>query len=910
MADRIIYDYKKENTKKVLKRIGFVLALLILIAIAFSIAFDLFLELIQIREIGKNFVSVFWKNFYVKLSVQIISFVILFFVFFINNAIVKKNVERIVGKIGFLKKNILNIILSLFLALVTSKYLENNLYIKFLTLTHSKPFNIKDPIFKKDIGYYVFERPFFLTVVNFLFFFMIFVCIYTLTLYIILYTASFVSRTSSWNILSDKKVKFHIFFNLILIFVVKIFTLKYEMEGLLYSFFGEVVGVGYTDYYVRMNYFKLSYIVLIVIIALSIYFFIRGKYSTVGKVMLSYIAWGILGTLVAAGFQYFVVSPNEQVYERPFLEKNIKFTRIAYNLENIEEKYFPVDTSNNITAKDLQQNKATVENIRITDFPTTLDIQNQIQRFKQYYIFNDADIAKYTINGRIKSVFISAREINYDGIPTKTYINQKFQYTHGYGVVMSLMTEVTPEGQPKFIIKDIPIKSLDGAPKVTQPRIYYGEKTDPYVIVNTKVDEIDYPEGDSNKLYRYNGQGGIKLTPLNRLIFSYVYKDFRLLVSSAINSNSKLLINRNIVQRAKKVAPFLEFDPDPYILIDGKGRLVWVLDAYTKTSYFPYSEPTEEGFNYIRNSVKVLIDAYNGTLKFYIVDKSDPIVNVYKSIYPQLFEKGDIPEDIAEHIRYPEYIFTVQANILKRYHMTNPNVFYNKEDLWDFGKHKTPDGSIDYIPPYYSVMKLPDSQQEEMILMVPFTPLKYNTMIAWLAAKSNQENYGKLVLYKFPKGSTVYGPLQVENMIDQDPQISKDLSLWNQGGSKVIRGNLLALPINQKILYIEPIYIASDNASALPEVKRVIAACNGKVVMGMSLSDALSQLIGQQLAQTTQELQTPQQQQGTQELQNFSQQLSKLKGIFEDAKKALQEGNWEEFGRKFKELDEMMKNIK
>ncbi|BCS81799.1 UPF0182 family membrane protein [Anaerocellum diazotrophicum] len=910
MADRIIYDYKREKTKRILKRAGFVLALLILAAIVFSIAFDLFLELIQIREIGKNFISVFWKNFYVKLSVQIVSFVILFFVFFTNNAIVKKNVERIVGKIGFLKKNILNIILSIFLALVTSKYLENNLYIKFLTLTHSKPFNIKDPIFKKDIGYFVFERPFFLTVVNFLFFLMIFVCIYTVVLYLLLYTASFVSRASSWDILSDKKVRSHIFFNLILIFAVKIFTLKYEMEGLLYSFFGEVVGVGYTDYYIRMNYFKLSYIVLAAVIVLSISFFAKGKYTNIGKVMLSYVGWAVLGTIISAGFQYFVVSPNEQVYERPFLEKNIKFTRLAYNLENIEEKYFPVDTSNNITAKDLQQNKATVENIRITDFPTTLDIQNQIQRFKQYYIFNDADIAKYTINGRVKSVFISAREINYEGIPTKTYINQKFQYTHGYGVVMSLMTEVTPEGQPKFIIKDIPVKSLDGAPKVTQPRIYYGEKTDPYVIVNTKVDEIDYPEGDSNKLYRYTGQGGIKLSLINRLIFSYVYKDFRLLVSSAINSNSKILINRNIVQRAKKVAPFLEFDPDPYILIDGKGRLVWVLDAYTKTGYFPYSEPTEEGFNYIRNSVKVLIDAYNGTLKFYIIDKSDPIVNVYRSIYPQLFEKEDIPKDIAEHIRYPEYIFKVQASVLKRYHMTNPNVFYNKEDLWDFGKHKTPDGAIDYIPPYYSVMKLPDSQKEELILMVPFTPLKYNTMIAWLAAGSSQESYGKLVLYKFPKGSTVYGPLQVENMIDQDPQISKDLSLWNQGGSKVIRGNLLALPINQKILYIEPIYIASDNASALPEVKRVIAACNGKVVMGSSLSDALTQLIGQQLTQTNQDLQTTQQQQGIQEIQNFSDQILRLKDIFEDAKKALKEGNWEEFGRKFKELDEMMKNIK
>ncbi|WAM34360.1 UPF0182 family membrane protein [Caldicellulosiruptor morganii] len=908
MTDRI-YDYKKEKTRRLFKKIGFIVSILVILAIAFSIAFDLFLELIQIREIGKNFVSVFWKNLYVKLSVQIISFVFLFVVFFINNAVIKKNIERIVGKISFLKNNILNLIVSAFLALLTSKYLENNLYIKFLTLTHSKPFNIKDPIFNRDIAYYVFERPFFLSIVNFLFFLMIFVCIYTAAIYIVLYSFTFVSRVNSWGVLSDRRVKSHIFFSLILIFTVKIFTLKYEMEGLLYSFFGEVVGVGYTDYYIRMNYFRLSYIVLAAVIILSIFFFLKKRYSDIGRVMLSYVAFAVLGTVVSAAFQYFVVSPNEQVYERPFLERNIKFTRLAYNLENIDEKYFQVDTSNNITSDDLKQNVSTVENIRITDYPTTLDIQNQIQRFKQYYIFNDADIAKYTINGRIKSVFISAREINYDGIPTKTYINQRFQYTHGYGVVMSLMTEVTPEGQPKFIIKDIPIKSLDGAPEVTQPRIYYGEKTDPYVIVNTKVDEIDYPEGDSNRLFRYDGKGGIRLTPLNRLIFSYVYKDFRLLVSTAINSNSKILINRNIIQRAKKVAPFFDYDTDPYILIDGRGHLVWVLDAYTKTGYYPYSEPAGDGFNYIRNSVKVLIDAYNGTLKFYIVDKTDPIVKVYRSIYPDLFEKGDIPEDIADHIRYPEYIFKVQASILKRYHMTNPNVFYNKEDLWDFGKHKTPDGSIDYIPPYYSVMKLPDSQKEEMILMVPFTPLKYNTMIAWLAAKSDRENYGKLVLYKFPKGLTVYGPLQIENMIDQDPQISKDLSLWNQGGSRVIRGNLLALPINQKILYIEPIYIASDNTSALPEVKRVIAACNGRVVMGSSLNDALSQLVGQQVEVENQSNQPSQQQENTPQT-STSAELSKIKSLFEDVKKALQQGNWEEFGKKFRELDDEMKNIK
>lgn len=906
MSERV-YDYKVEKAKRMGKKVGLIVAIIIILLIVMGIALDFFLELVQIREIGKNFVSVFWKNFYVKILMQVISFLVIFLIFFINNAIIKKNLERVIGKISILKKNILNIIISLILALISSRYIENNLYIKFLTFKNYKPFNVNDPIFNKDIGYYVFMRPFYLSVVNFLFFLMIFICVYTTILYLIFYSFNF-NRTEYLAILGDKKVRRHIFSNLILVFVIKIFTLKFEMEGLLYSFFGEVVGVGYTDYYIRMNYFKLSYIILALIIIFSIYFMIREKYLNIGKIMLSYIGWAILGSIVAMAFQYFVVSPNEQVYERPFLEKNIKFTRLAYNLNNISEKNFPVDTSSGITTKDLDANKNTIENVRITDFPTTLDIQNQIQRFKQYYIFNDADIAKYTINGKTKSVFISAREINYDGIPTKTYINQRFQYTHGYGVVMSLMTEVTSEGQPKFIIKDIPTKSLDGAPKVTQPRIYYGEKTDQYVIVNTKVEEIDYPEGDSNKLFRYNGKGGVRLNFLNRLIFSYVYKDFRLLISTAIDSNSKILINRNIIQRAKKVAPFFDYDQDPYILIDDKGHLVWVLDAYTKTGYYPYSEPTEEGFNYIRNSVKVLIDAYDGTLKFYIVDKKDPIVNVYKSIYPNLFEKGQIPYDIAEHIRYPEYIFNIQANILKRYHMTHPNVFYNKEDLWDFGKHKIPDGSIDYIPPYYSVMKLPDEPQEEMILMVPFTPLKYNTMIAWLAAKSDTENYGKMVLYKFPKGSTIYGPLQVENMIDQDPQISKDLSLWNQGGSKVIRGNLLALPINNKVLYIEPIYIASDNTSALPEVKRVIAACNGTVVMGDSLNDALSKLVGQEVAPIQQEV--SQQKPSAPTTQPATTDLSKIKKLFDDAKKALQEGNWEEFGKKFKELDDAISNVK
>jgi len=896
-----VYDISFERNKKRLKKWFFIISALVILLIIVAISIGFILELIQINEIGKNFVSIFWKNFWVKILTQIISLIIVFLLFFITNIVIKKNIQNISKSFIFIRKNIINFIVSFIIALIASNYFEKALYIKFLTWVNSKPFNIKDPIFNKDIGYYVFERPFNISLVGILLFLFVLVTIYTLVIY---FAANAQYSSNRWDIFQKRGVRLHIIVNVLAILILELFTFRYKMEGLLYSFFGEVVGIGYTDYYIRLNYFRIAIVLMSLVILLSMYFIFKKQYINVLKMVGVYLAFWLIGNLIAYGFQYFIVSPNELAYERPFLAHNIKYTREAYNINDIKEENFQVDTQNPLTQKDILNNKPTIDNVRITDFPTTLTIQNQIQRFKQYYIFNDADIAKYTINGKTKAVFISAREINYDGIPTKTYINQHFQYTHGYGIVMSPLSDITPEGQPKFIIKDIPVVSLEGAPEVNIPQIYYGESTNQYVIVNSKEAEIDYPEGDTNKTTRYNGKGGIRLTFFNRALFSYIYKDFRLFISSAVDNNSKLLINRNIIQRVQKVAPFFMYDDDPYILVDSKGKLFWVLDAYTTTPYFPYSEPTEEGFNYIRNSVKVIIDAYNGTVKFYIIDKNDPIVKVYKSIYPELFESGDIPEDLQEHIRYPEKIFQIQADMLRRYHMTNTNVFYNKEDLWDIGKHKIQEGEANRIPPYYSVVRLPKEDKEEMILMVPFTPLKYNTMIAWLAARCEKDDYGKMILYKFPKGSTVYGPMQIENMIDQDPQISKDLSLWNQGGSRVIRGNLLILPIDNKLLYIEPIYIASDNTSALPEVKRVIASFNGKVVMGDNLTDAISKLIGEELITEEKPTQTP-----TTTTQDQT-EIYKIKKLFEELKELQKQGKWDEWGKKFKELDEVISSIK
>ena len=473
---------------------------------------------------------------------------------------------------------------------------------------------------------------------------------------------------------------------------------------------------------------------------------------------------------------------------------------------------------------------------------------------------------------------------------------------------MNAINKVTGEGQPEFLIKDIPPKSKEGVPEIKEPRIYYGEITDDYVVVgNEKYKELDYSENQEDIEFSYNGSGGVKLSPLNRLIFAVKYGDVRLLISDLVSSNSRILINRNIKKRLSIIAPFLKYDNDPYIVIDGEGKLKWIVDAYTTTNLYPYSQSVGE-FNYIRNSVKATIDAYTGEVKLYIADPNDPIIRVYQKIYPDVFEKEELPKDLKSHIKYPEYIFDIQAKVYGKYHISNPTVFYNKNDMWDIAKERYGTSNEERpIAPYYNMMALSGESEEELLLTIPYTLANKDNMVAWLAVRNEWDNYGKLQVYKFPKDVNIYGPMQVENRINSHMEISKELNLWSQGGSQVIRGNMIVVPLENSILYVEPIYIASSNKSTLPELKQVVAAYGDKIVMKSTLEDALYALFGESAPLDTNVIEEGE---AFETLPTYPDAVDKVISEFEKVKKATANNDWSAFGESMKALEQSVEELK
>lgn len=786
------------------------------------------------------------------------------------------------------------LLFSFIISFIASSLIRETVYNRFLLFANAVPFNKSDPIFYQNIGYYIFQRPFLISLIESLLGIWLFQTFYTIILYSILYISNGY-RTIS-DIIYEKGIMIHNLVNIVIFFLIKASTYKFKSEDILYSTIGEVLGAGYTDIHVWFNYYKIAPFLLIAIVILTIIFLFRGKlkysFITIAVFPLSWII-----TLFIAGLvQTIIVQPNEQTVEQPYLKYNIEYTRAAYNFENIIERDLPI--KNNLTMQDISNNAVTVNNIRITDFPATLTILNQLQGIRNYYRFVDTDITTYNINGSPTAVFVGARELFKENLDesAKTYVNRKFRFTHGFGVVMNPINRITEQGHPVFTIKDIPPNSIDGAPQVLQPRIYFGELTNDYVIVNANNQrELDYSEGQEDVEFIYDGKAGIKLNLLNRLIFALKYGDFRMLVSGYITSESKILLNRNILNRLERVAPFLDYDSDPYIVIDDHGRLKWIVDIYTTSSYYPYSQPIGGGINYIRNSAKAVIDAYDGTVDFYITDQSDPLITAYNKIYPTLFNKKPLPEDIARHIRYPEQMFKIQAQIFSKYHITNPLAFYNKNDLWAISQEKYR-GENKVVDPYYNLMKLPGigTDEEELVLMIPYTLVKKENMVAWLAVRSKGENYGQMVLYKFPKGVNVYGTMQIENRIDSNPDISREMTLWNQGGSTVIRGNLLVIPIENSILYVEPIYITADNESSLPEVKRIIVAYKDQIVMETTLERALMALFGEN------QIIVPDTGESIQDI------IESALKTFQDMKIYSQKNDWENFGKTLKQLDDIM----
>lgn len=680
---------------------------------------------------------------------------------------------------------------------------------------------------------------------------------------------------------------------------------------LLHAHTGVVYGAGFTD----VNITLWMYRILCGLAILSAIMFIvqmgRKKYKSLLTVPVIMILVGLVGTGAGMLIQNFVVSPDEINKESQYLERNIQYTQYAYQLDDVDIKAFAAD--NKLTASDINANVETINNIRINDFDPAQQFYNQTQSIRQYYTFHDVDVDRYMINGKYTQTFLTAREIDENKIDT-SWLNRHLKYTHGYGATLSRVDKVTSSGQPDVLIGNIPPESEVKEIEITRPEIYFGELSNEYIVVNTDEKEFDYPDGQSNKYTMYEGKAGIKLNFFNRVLFSIKEGSLKLLVSSNIDSDSKIIIYRNVIDRVRKIMPHLSYEADPYMVaVDGK--LYWMMDAYTTSSYYPYSEPIDGNTgstNYIRNSVKVVVDAYNGDTNFYVVDEKDPIATTFQKIYPTLFKSFDeMPEGLKSHIRYPNYLFEIQASVYAKYHMEDVNVFYQREDMWDIASEIYGMEKKQMTPNYY-IAKLPGEQKAEFFNSIPFTPKSKQNMTALMVARNDGENYGQLVLYQFPKSRTIYGPEQIEAQIDQNTEISKEFSLWSSAGTKYRRGNMFIIPINTSILYVEPVYLEATNSS-IPEVKRIIVAYNDKIAYEETLADCLISLFGTkaQNGVSGSETTTPSQSGGEDSAANMSaRQLAELvQEYFTKAQNAQRNGDWAKYGEYLDKMEEYLNEL-
>jgi len=769
---------------------------------------------------------------------------------------------------------------------------------KFL---HPTFFGINEPVFHKDIGFYVFKLPFYEFLNNLARWAVIIIAFWVAVVYFLVNMV----QGNVGKIFRNVSARYHLSVLAAIFFVFVAIGYRLDQYALLFKQNGAVWGPGYTATHATIVAYKVLMIIAI-LCAFAILFnlFLQRFRLIVYSIGVLLLASIILGGIYPYVVQKFVVQPNEIVREIPYLERNIYFTRLAYNLDTIEKKDFPAGRS--LTADAIKANKDTIDNIRLWDWAPLRQTYSQLQEMRPYYEFSDIDVDRYVVDGHYRQVMLGARELNQERLEkqAKTWINQRLIYTHGYGIAMSPVNSLSGEGLPTFFLKDIPPTTQTDL-KVERPEIYYGEVTDSYVIVNTSTQEFDYPKGDVNEYTNYRGDSGVSIGNFGRrIMFALSLGDYKLLLSNEVDNNSRVLYYRNIKQRVQKIAPFLKYDNDPYIVLSD-GKLYWLLDAYTTTDRYPYSEPFDNVNNYIRNSVKVVIDAYTGDVDYYISDQEDPLIMTYSKIFPGLFKPiKEMPEGLREHIRYPVDYFKIQANMYSVYHMQEPQVFYNREDKWNIATVISEQEVVE-MEPYYTIIKLPGAQKPEFVLILPFTPQNRTNMIAWLAARSDGENYGKIISYSFPKQEIVYGPAQIEARISQDTFISQQISLWDQRGSKVIRGNLLAIPIDDALLYVEPLYLQAEQ-SKMPELRRVIIAHGDRIVMEPTLEESLARIFGEVPTETVQE----QLEQGVQQTVTSIGELAKrAQQFYNEAQNKLKSGDWAGYGEAMSGLEQTISEM-
>lgn len=854
--------------------IGIIIAV-VLIMVFFNAIVTFITDYWWFKDLG--YTQVFLKKFFTELGIAIPSFLVVTVLMSLYMRGLKRSYSKKVDYdeeegMSDLKIKRISIGVSVLIGLIVSYMMTTTLWKQLLYATHSTKFGKADPVFNLDISFYVFKLAFLKSILSISYSVVVIFVLVTMFYYMFLMAVrrpkSYASaqqdvyeaeniRVSPFKMLNNRRstgadspaMLLKIAQNQLLILAVVFFALiacSFAMKqmDLLYTDSGTVFGAGFKSSLINMNIYRIEAVLAIVAAVLTVRFTKKKKYRKLLYMPVIMIVVAMVGGVIGAAVQSLIVSPNELNREKPYLEYNVKYTQEAYDLSKVKTEKF--DANGTLTGENIKNNQPTISNIRINDFEPSKQFYNQTQSIRTYYSFNDVDVDRYDIDDMYTQTFLSAREMNSDNLEDGvSWLSKHLKYTHGYGLTLSRVDAITDSGQPDMIIDNIPPESDSKSLKITRPEIYYGEMTNDYAITNTNEKEFDYPSGDDNKYSVYKGSHGIKLTPVKRLLYAINQKNIRILVSSNITSKSKLLYVRNVEDRVKKIAPFLQFDSDPYITISDSGKLYWIIDAYTMTRYYPYSETTQlkdgSSINYMRNPVKVTVDAYDGSVNFYKVD-DEPIADTISKIYPNLLKDiSEMPDGLEKHIRYSNTLFDVQAKIYQRYHMSDISVFYQNEDKWSIATNIYGQKEVDMTPNYF-IMDLPGQDKEEFISSIPFTPSGKKNMTGLMVARCDEGHYGELVLYKLPKDKVVYGPMQIESQIDQNTEISKEFSLWNSSGSTYTRGDMFVIPIDDSLLYVEPVYLESSTDTSLPEVKRVIIAYHDRIAYGSTLAESLRSL--------------------------------------------------------------------
>ncbi|HEY6805973.1 MAG TPA: UPF0182 family protein [Pyrinomonadaceae bacterium] len=796
---------------------------------------------------------------------------------------------------------------------------------KFALYWHQPATTTHDPIFGKSLGFYLFSLPLYETVSSW-FLGVSFIILCAAIAYSLLGLPQRVLKpTVRWS----SGAAFRAVCCALALFLVVLSWRTYLLRfPFLWQDHQTFSGVTYTEahYVLPALLFVCIALLLSALIALVNAFTLRQFRILIVAVALPIAVYIVGMVLVPSYIQSFVVKPNELDRETPFISHNIEWTRRGFGLDQIELRDFPA--APNLQSLEVANNKQNFDNIRLWDWKALQDTLKQIQAIRTYYDFQDVDVDRYMTGGELRQTMIAPREIDDTKLPasSRNWVNERLIYTHGYGVTMNTANGFTPEGLPQFLLSNMPVESSSPDLRITRPEIYYGELTDRNVYVKTKQNEFDYPQGDTNTYTTYQGSGGIPLGGrLRRSLLAWAVGDLsKLPFSDDVTSESRLMINRRITDIVNGVAPFLNYDKDAYIVVGNDGRLFWMLDAFTESASFPYSSHHSfdgKNVNYVRNSVKVVIDAYNGTVRFYVFDKQDPIINAYQAIFPGLFEDGaNMPADLRAHVRYPEPLVRTQGEVYGLYHTQNPQVFFQREDVWNvanqIGINSEGKKEARQIDPYYVLMQLPGEQQKtEFVAILPFTPASRNNMIGWLAGRCDGENYGKLLVYNFPKSRLIDGPLQIEARIDQNAQLSGQFTLWNQQGSTVIRGHLLVIPIGQSLVYVEPIYLQA-NTSPMPELRLVVLATQEKLAYGQTFSEAMNLLFGDTTKPPPTNSEEPKQTNAPQPTstptptQNLSDLVNRAIQEFDDYQKLTAQGKLAEAGQKLEQHKKTLDEIK